>query len=61
MPFERFTCVWEDNTETDVKEMVALFNTTMNLKVLWKAGYFLFSIFSLLFCVFCASFVMSVE
>jgi hypothetical protein len=44
MPSERITCVWEYNTVTDVKEMVALFNMTIKLKVLWKAEYFIFSI-----------------
>jgi hypothetical protein len=44
MPCERITCMWEDNTVTDVTEIGAFVNTTMKLKFLSKAENFPFSI-----------------
>jgi hypothetical protein len=46
MPCERITCMWEDNTATDVTQIGAFVNTIMKLMVLWKAGYFSFRICS---------------
>ena len=44
MPSARITCMWEDNTTIDVREIGAFVNTTMKMKILWKAENFPFNI-----------------